>query len=496
VPPGYGPGGWPGAPGPPKRSRAKIIIPITVVTVVVGLALIAGSIVFLGRKSLYPEAWDPRVVDITNFVQSARGLDYKHPVYVDFLSDDDFNKKVTGPDSSSLSDAEKQQLQDSVATFRALGLIQGDVDLAAQSNQLQQSSVLAFYSPETKHVYVRGTDLDIPHKVTLAHELTHALQDQYFDLTRLDQLPTQEEKDAFRTMAEGDAVRIQNQYVDQLSAADQKTYHDQYKSEADQAKSDTASVADVLVASQSTPYLFGPPFLELLHAQGGNTDINNAFDNPPPNMAQIADPEDFIHGQTPAKPADPDVPAGASKISEQDPDHPDQPPDDHLGSLQFFMMLSARVDPHLALQALDVWNGDAFVRYRQGSTLCAKTAIAVDDAAAAAKVGPILDQWKAAMPTEANAAVDTNGTTFTITSCDPGKDADMKITGKPSEALALPTIRLTIWAAALKGKVSEQQASCIARTFTDQIPMDEATSDNPDETDITNRISEAKAACV
>src|SRR5262249_23741025 len=150
--------------------------------------------------------------------ESARGLDYKHPVFVDFLSEDDFNKKVTGPDASSLSDSEKQQLTDSVATFRALGLIQGDVDLAAQNNQLQQSSVLAFYDPQTKHVYVRGTDLDIAHKVTLAHELTHALQDQYFDLTRLGKLPTQEQQNAFRTMAEGDAVRIENKYVAQLSA--------------------------------------------------------------------------------------------------------------------------------------------------------------------------------------------------------------------------------------------------------------------------------------
>jgi hypothetical protein len=467
-----------------------------VVTVLVGLALIAGSILFLGHKSLYPETWDPRVVDITNFVQSARGLDYKHPVYVDFLSEDDFNKKVTGPDSTSLSDAEKQQLQDSVATFRALGLIQGDVDLAAQNNQLQQSSVLAFYDPQTKHVYVRGTDLDVAHKVTLAHELTHALQDQYFDLTRLGQLPTQEQQNAFRTMAEGDAVRIENKYVAQLSPADQQAYHDQYKSGADQAKAATANVADVLVASQGAPYLFGPPFLDLLDAQGGNTSINNAFDNPPPNEAQIADPEDFFHQRKPASPKEPDAPADAVKISEQDPDHPDQPPDDHLGSLNFFMLLSARIDPHLALQALDVWNGDAAVRYRTGNAVCVKVAVAFDDDAAAGQVAPILDQWKAAMPAEANATVDTSGSTSTITTCDPGKDADMKITGKPSEALALPELRLTIWGAALKGKATEQQASCVARTFTDQIPLDEVISDQPDQADLTNRISEAKAACV
>ena len=33
----------------------------------------------------YPAAWDPRVVDLVSFVEKQRGLNFEHPVFVDFL---------------------------------------------------------------------------------------------------------------------------------------------------------------------------------------------------------------------------------------------------------------------------------------------------------------------------------------------------------------------------------------------------------------------------
>ena len=50
--------------------------------------------------------------------------------------------------------------------------------------------MLAFYDPDAKEVVIRGGTkfLDVPHRVVLAHELTHVLQDQHFDLNRLEAL--------------------------------------------------------------------------------------------------------------------------------------------------------------------------------------------------------------------------------------------------------------------------------------------------------------------
>ena len=64
-------------------------------------------------------------------------------------------------------------------------LLGDDVDLIDALSTLQTSGELAKYSLKTKRTTVRGKKLDGATKVTLAHELTHALQDQHFNLTKL-----------------------------------------------------------------------------------------------------------------------------------------------------------------------------------------------------------------------------------------------------------------------------------------------------------------------
>ena len=92
------------------------------------------------------------------------------------------------------------------------GLIDGKVDLFKQENGLNSGGILAYYDFHDKKVRVKGTALTPDVRVTLAHELTHALQDQYFDLGREDTLPDDAQQ-AFRSVIEGDAVVVQNAYA-------------------------------------------------------------------------------------------------------------------------------------------------------------------------------------------------------------------------------------------------------------------------------------------
>ena len=55
---------------------------------------------------------------------------------------------------------------------------------------------------------MRGSDLTPDVRETLAHELTHALQDQHFDLRRFENGPDGAEE-AYRALYEADAVRVQ-----------------------------------------------------------------------------------------------------------------------------------------------------------------------------------------------------------------------------------------------------------------------------------------------
>src|SRR5947209_1199783 len=73
--------------------------------------------------------WDPRVTDIVQFVERRRGLQFKHPVPVDFLDTAAFDAKVTF--SKPPSATQQASLDESVATLRAVGLLQGAPDLRA-----------------------------------------------------------------------------------------------------------------------------------------------------------------------------------------------------------------------------------------------------------------------------------------------------------------------------------------------------------------------------
>src|SRR5262249_8054576 len=154
------------------------------------------------------------------------------PVYVNFMTEDEFKAKVATP-AGQQSEEEKQQMKEAVEVFRALGLVQGDVNLLEQSNTLRQGGTLAYYDSKTKRVYVRGTELDVSRKVTLAHELTHVLQDQSFDLSKLTKLDSDDARIAFRTIVEGDATRIEDKYIQSLSQADQDAHKAQEKQDSD-----------------------------------------------------------------------------------------------------------------------------------------------------------------------------------------------------------------------------------------------------------------------
>ena len=74
---------------------------------------------------------------------------------------------------------DRKKIEQSSAILRASGLLAGRVDLLGASEANQKAETVGLYDFRTKRIYVRGTGpLDVYARVTLAHELTHVLQDQ------------------------------------------------------------------------------------------------------------------------------------------------------------------------------------------------------------------------------------------------------------------------------------------------------------------------------
>ena len=84
-------------------------------------------------------------------------------------------------------------------------------------------ALLAYYDQDEDRIIIRGTEISPALSVTLVHELTHALQDQHFDLDREDESEDGGDE-VFRSLVEGDATRVEDGYIASLSDDDRARY--------------------------------------------------------------------------------------------------------------------------------------------------------------------------------------------------------------------------------------------------------------------------------
>lgn len=372
------------------------------------LSLLAGIVgVFVVRDEDEPlKAWDARVLPLISFVEQERGLRFTHPVPVEFLDDEDFEREVRGTDDTS-TEEDKEELEDVAGRLRALGLLQGKVDLGAAYDDLVGASVVGLYQPEEKRVLVRGTDLTPYVRGTLAHELTHVLQDQHFDITKLQDDAPGGDTTAVTALIEGDAVRVEEAYREQLSDSDKKAYDTEQNAGADEAQDRTSDLPDVLTDGLGFPYVFGPVLLDALLSEGGNTAVDRAFRHPPTSEAQVLDPVSHPVTTDPVDVPEPVLPSGAERIGDPGP----------FGQVFLLQVLGTRLSYDESSSAVAGWTGDSSIGYRLGGKVCNAADVRVATDADATRLVGAVRRWATALP---GAQVTLSGTTVAIRTCDPG----------------------------------------------------------------------------
>ena len=394
----------------PRERRPLWILGGVIVAVVALLAGLVGAGVFDSGSS-YPSKWDSRLGALPATVERLRGLKFIHPVPVRFLSESDFKKDV-GVDPKPGA-KQKTAMQRFTEQLRAEGLVAGQVDLLKAINAEQQSSVLAFYSPNRKEVVVRGLGTpDAAHRVTLAHELTHVLQDQHFDLNRLEAKVRRDpegDSDALRAFLEGDANRIEDDYVKQLSAVDRSAYQKGRDKEASKADQATKSVPAIVTLIFSAPYRWGPPVLNVLAADGGNRNVDRAFRRGVFTQKLFIEPSAPLSESKPLKVADPKLKAGEKAVGKSD----------GYGAFDLYLLLGSRIDPGSALGAAVDWAGGRARTFRADGRLCTRSVVQAKTASGNAVLAANFLQWAAALPS-GMAEVGRRGNAVMVTSCDPG----------------------------------------------------------------------------
>ena len=402
----------PSRPPRAKRSPGKWVAAILGFTAVAALAVVA--VVFLTRDSNdTPKQWDAQVAPIAARVAQLRGLAFDHPVKVEYLSPADFEKEVTAsPDE--LKD-QKEEIEQGTAVFRSAGLIGGDVDLAQAVNDAQAADVIALYDPKSKKILVRGNGpFTVETRVTLAHELTHVLQDQHFDIQKLDKAAEASKtgsSDALRGLIEGDADRIEKKYLAEQSAADRAEYEKLSNASSDAADQQLKDIPVVIQTYFGAPYIYGPQVVSILENTGGNQAIDNALTGPAPTTRIYLDPTAVNQvGDTP-----PPVPArhaGETKLSSETVN------DEDFDVFTLYLMLGARLDALTALRAADTFAAGSSTAYTTaGGTTCFRAAVTGVNPASEAFLARVLGDWTKKMPA---AKVESTSSPITFSSCDAG----------------------------------------------------------------------------
>lgn len=445
---------------------AALALIIGVVSVLVfnhgSLSFSAGPKTKASPQPTFPATWDARVLPEVGFVQQDRGLTFKHPVTVNFLSDSDYVAQMNKDPENAQPSVDAQE----TGLYRAVGLVEGQADLNEAGNTLADNGTAAFYDNHTKQVYVRGTDLTLDVKVTLVHELTHAAQDQYFDLSRSDSMINSGAQEGFQALVEGDAVRVENDYIRTLSDADQATYEQQDQAASDKAQQDLTSVPPALVELFGAPYDLGPELLKVLVLKNGNAAVDDAFRNPPTTELQYFDPYVYA-ASTPAQHvAEPALPKGAKKFDSGD-----------FGALSWYVVLTQRIAPGTALQAADAWAGDSYVGYTQNGKSCLSASV-VAAAAGLPAMTTAFTQWAQAMPAgSVTVAPDAGG--LKIAACDPGASASQTPVDTAQDALVLPVSRTEFTIGTIAAGVSVAQGRCagtkVVENFSEQQLEDPST---------------------
>ncbi|MEY2475044.1 MAG: hypothetical protein QOG87_359 [Actinomycetota bacterium] len=311
------------------------------------------------------------VPEIEAFVERERGLQFKRPVNVELLDDKAFVKRLRGDGEQDV-----QALAEAEDFFRALHLIDGDVRLGAAVDSLLSSAVAGFYDPKRKALVVRGGEPTPSVRAVLAHELTHALQDQHFDLERpaLDER-TDEAPQGFTGLVEGDAVRIQVRYFESLSEAEREAFIAE-----ESAVTRPEGIPDVLVNLLLFPYQAGPPFVNAVLAAGGQPRLDAAFAAPPETSEQLLHPEVYLRGEK-AKP----VPGPRADGTVFDRGV--------VGEFGLLLLLADALEEGAAKAAAAGWGGDRYVAWRSSGRACVRARFVMDTGIDRVELEAALRRW-------------------------------------------------------------------------------------------------------
>src|SRR4051812_380274 len=159
-----------------------------------------------------------------------------------------------------------EDIETSQHLLEVLGYIDPSINIVDILLTVLGEEVLGFYDRDEKTIYVIADptrdQLRPGDTVTMAHEFTHALQDEHFDLEKgfADRKDNNDRTLAFQALVEGDAVLLQSLYsLRFLSDSERSSAYNSPEAQSSAHAVDSAPL--ILQRELYFPYEDGPSFL-------------------------------------------------------------------------------------------------------------------------------------------------------------------------------------------------------------------------------------------
>jgi hypothetical protein len=294
--------------------------------------------------------------DITAQVVRLRGLSLRRPIARGVLSRAEIRRKLEARLAKEVRPAE---VAAEGSVLKRLGLIPAQADYAKLVLDLLTDQVVGFYDPAERQLYIASWMSADMQRPALAHEITHALQDQHFDLKRFTRgaKGNGDRQLARAALVEGDGTGVMLEFALGVGLGSLppklmgmiKPMLQLFSSTTFQRT--PRYLREVLVF----PYTAGLDLILALRKRNGWDRVNALYARPPDSTEQVLHPEKLALRERPVviTPRRLAALAGAKEVWQ-----------DTFGEAQLRFYLEQHVAHDRAVTAAAGWGGDRAVAYQ------------------------------------------------------------------------------------------------------------------------------------
>jgi hypothetical protein len=307
-----------------------------------------------------------RVDEVLKEISAIRELDIKQPIRKGFKSQSELRSFLLKKFDEEYSDEEIKNESKSVIK---LGLLPKGVQLKELLINLLTEQIAGFYDPKEKTFYVSDWIPEGLQRPVMAHELTHALQDQYFNLEQfLKRIKDNDDRAIARVaLVEGEAMVVMVEYllkpegfsfltlVDLLSLIKNQIF---ILGEELGDEKIPAFIKEMLVF----PYVQGMTFVQTLKQSYSWKDFSKIYDDPPASSEQILHPEKYYDLR------DHPVSIEMETFSDLLPSNWKEIDTNVLGELITSVLMKKFAGEELAKIASEGWGGDRYKAFEDQKT--------------------------------------------------------------------------------------------------------------------------------